>query len=190
VTYAYADNGTTALSLPLAIQRSTGQVAIGPSSGGNFLGGAYASAQAAMTMGNTYGLGFISNRNTAGGGANAQIFFNTSGTQVGSVVIQDTAVQFNTTSDVRLKENIALFTSGREIIDRLQVRSFDWRESHRHGIGVVAQEAIEVYPDAISDDRGPDGVSHPMGVDYSKYVPLLIQALQDAHRRIDALERK
>jgi hypothetical protein len=30
----------------------------------------------------------------------------------------------------------------------------------------------------------------PWGVDYSKYVPLLIEALQDAHKRIDELEQR
>jgi hypothetical protein len=189
VIYNYADNGTTILGVPLAIQRATGQVAIGVAQGGGFSGGSYA-GQASMSMGSTYGFVFSAQRNSAGGGSIPHVFLNTSGASVGNIIIGDSGTSYNTASDVRLKENIASFTNGREIIDRLQVRSFDWRETHQRGIGVIAQEAIEVYPDAVSDDRGPGEGFQPMGIDYSKFVPLLIEALQDAHRRIDALERK
>ena len=49
---------------------------------------------------------------------------------------------------------------------------------------MLAQEAAEVFPDAFTHDA----VSDWWGVDYSKYVPLLIAELQALRKRVAELE--
>ena len=97
-----------------------------------------------------------------------------------------TAVLYNTTSDARLKENIAAADNGSALIDSLQVRKFDWKADGSHQrFGFVAQELDSVYPEAVSKPADPDEM---MGVDYSKLVPLLVQEIQSLRARVAALE--
>ena len=97
-----------------------------------------------------------------------------------------TGVNYNTSSDARLKENIAAADNGSALIDGLQVRKFDWKADGSHQrFGFVAQELDAVYPEAVSKPADPDEM---MGVDYSKLVPLLVQEIQSLRARVAALE--
>jgi hypothetical protein len=173
---------------PLTIRRSDGAIALGQIASGFIPGG----NQLSMICGqgpNGTAIGIQSQITTA---AYPLVFYNNSGTSIGSIQLSTTGTIFNTVSDARLKQDITPFSGARAIIGALAVKSFRWRPDDKPAIGVIAQEARDVYPDAISDGRGEPGdeTFMPMGVDYSKYVPLLIEALQEAHRRIDELERK
>lgn len=68
-------------------------------------------------------------------------------------------------------------------LDALEVWLFDWI-SGGSGYGVIAQQAREVFPDAISEDE--DGY---LQADYSKYVPLLIREVKELRARMSAMER-
>ena len=68
-----------------------------------------------------------------------------------------------------------------EPLDHLQPLRPD-RINQHIGLGGLNQERSVANPG--------DADFRPWGTDYSKYVPLLIQALQDAHKRIDDLEEK
>ena len=97
-----------------------------------------------------------------------------------------TGVNYNTSSDARLKENISNADNGSALIDGLQVRKFDWKSDGSHQrFGFVAQELDAVYPEAVSKPADPDEM---MGVDYSKLVPLLVQEIQSLRARVAALE--
>lgn len=101
---------------------------------------------------------------------------------VGSVVTNASATAFNTSSDERLKENFQEFDSG-AVIDALHAYRFDWKAGGS-GYGVRAQEAVAVFPDAISYD--PDG-DH-WSADYSKFVPLLLAEVRALRARVAELE--
>ena len=49
---------------------------------------------------------------------------------------------------------------------------------------MIAQQAIEVYPAAVTHTEQNDW----WGVDYSKYVPVLLQELKALRARVAALE--
>lgn len=125
-------------------------------------------------------------------GPNLAAFYNNgNATWLGAISIvgaaPGTGVAYNTTSDIRLKDDFRPFMLAGDIIDRLRVWEFCWRATGERGIGVVAQEAVEVFPDAISVPR--DDVT-PYGVDNSRFVPLLIAEIQSLRRRIEALETR
>ncbi|MET0167524.1 MAG: tail fiber domain-containing protein [Vicinamibacterales bacterium] len=105
------------------------------------------------------------------------------GVAKGSISVSATAVAFNTTSDGRLKEDRKAFDAG-PLIDATNVYDFLWKDTTTRGYGVVAQEAIAVLPDAVNHNEEQDS----WGVDYSKYVPLLLQEVKALRARVAELE--
>jgi hypothetical protein len=115
----------------------------------------------------------------------ALVFHNNS-SLVGSITYTNSATGFNTSSDQRLKENIADADDAGSKIDAIQVRKFDWKADGSHqDYGMVAQELIEVAPEAVSAPEDPEEM---MGVDYSKLVPMMLKEIQSLRARIAALE--
>ena len=112
--------------------------------------------------------------------------FNKDGTSVGSVSVTASATSYNTSSDQRLKENIADADDAGSKVDAIQVRKFDWKADGSHqDYGMIAQELIEVAPEAVSAPEDPEEM---MGVDYSKLVPMLIKEIQQLRQRVAQLE--
>ena len=109
-----------------------------------------------------------------------------SGTTVGSISVTASATAYNTSSDQRLKENIADADDAGAKIDSIQVRKFDWKADGSHqDYGMVAQELLEVAPEAVSAPEDPEEM---MGVDYSKLVPMMLKEIQSLRARVAQLE--
>ena len=105
---------------------------------------------------------------------------------VGNISVDSNGTTYNTSSDVRLKENIADADDAGSKIDSIQVRKFDWKADGSHqDYGMVAQELQTVAPEAVSAPENPDEM---MGVDYSKLVPMLIKEIQSLRNRVAQLE--
>ena len=89
-------------------------------------------------------------------------------------------------SDRRLKENIK--ESPVNALDRIQALnmvSFDFIESQKHEeVGLIAQEAQKVVPEAIEIDETTSYLS----INYSKFVPYLLKAIQELDQKIKELE--
>jgi hypothetical protein len=114
-------------------------------------------------------------------------FYNASGTAVGSVTNSTTATAFNTASSAELKEDLQSFDAG-NIIDKTEIYDFKWKGLDERAYGVVAQEAVEVYPTAVVHVEHQD--EDFWGVDYSKYVPVILQELKALRARVAELEGK
>jgi hypothetical protein len=109
---------------------------------------------------------------------------------VGNINTNGTTTAYVTSSDQNLKTNFRDFDAG-ALIDNLHVYHFDWK-SGGDGYGVKAQEAYEVFPDAITpgspqDEYGSAGYQN-WGADYSKFVPLLLEEVQALRKRVTGLE--
>jgi hypothetical protein len=113
----------------------------------------------------------------------AMLFRNAADSDVGTISITSTTTSYATSSDDRLKENLKSFDAG-NIIDNTNVYDFAWRTTGERAYGVIAQEAIDVYPMAVSHNEDIDF----WGVDYSKYVPVLLQELKALRARVAMLE--
>jgi hypothetical protein len=112
--------------------------------------------------------------------------FRKDGTTVGSISVTASATAYNTSSDQRLKENIADADDAGSKIDAIQVRKYDWKADGSHqDYGMIAQELLEVAPEAVSV---PEDSEEMMGVDYSKLVPMLIKEIQSLRNRVAQLE--
>jgi hypothetical protein len=105
---------------------------------------------------------------------------------VGSITGTTSATAYNTSSDQRLKENIADADDAGSKVDAIQVRQFDWKIDGSHqDYGMVAQELMTVAPEAVHQPEDPEDM---MGVDYSKLVPMLIKEIQSLRNRVATLE--
>ena len=124
--------------------------------------------------------------NRTGSSAGEAIEFRYNGGDVGNISVTASATAFNTSSDQRLKENIADADDAGSKVDAIQVRKFDWIADGSHqDYGMVAQELVTVAPEAVTGDADSDEM---MGVDYSKLVPMLVKEIQSLRNRVAQLE--
>ena len=91
-------------------------------------------------------------------------------------------------SDKRLKENIeGTKVKGLDKIKALDLVSFDFIKDKKHEeIGLIAQEVQKVVPEAIEVD---DETSY-LSINYAKFVPYLLKAVQELTDKVYNLEAK
>lgn len=89
-------------------------------------------------------------------------------------------------SDRRLKENITgTKVKGIDKINALNLVSFDFIKNKKHeDIGLIAQEVQKVVPEAIEVD---DETSY-LSINYAKFVPYLLKAVQELTEKVCTLE--
>lgn len=122
--------------------------------------------------------------------------FARNGTTVGQIKAKNTAVQYNTTSDARLKENIEDMTGAIDRVKTLKPKRYSWivDELDTPNVdGFLAHEAQTVVPDAVSGTQNEvddDGNPVYQGIDHGLLVPLLTGALKEAIAKIETLETK
>ena len=92
-----------------------------------------------------------------------------------------TAVDFNSTSDINLKENIHTVGNALEITEQLRGVSFDWKETGRSSYGVIAQELEEVLPELVKQGE-------VKSVNYNGIIGVLIEAIKELKKEIEDLK--
>jgi hypothetical protein len=95
-------------------------------------------------------------------------------------------VQFYSSSDARLKENVADLDGQLAKILALKPRKFDFINGPKDCTGFIAQEMETVYPDAVGEDV--DGFKTIGGI--SVMEARLIKAIQELTARVAELEAK
>jgi hypothetical protein len=96
-------------------------------------------------------------------------------------------------SDLRFKENINNIDCPIDKVKRLRGVNFDWRKdefpernfSDDPQLGMIAQEVMEVAPEAVSQDN--EGY---YSVDYSRLVPILVEAVKEQQKTIESMQKK
>lgn len=127
-----------------------------------------------------------SNNPASWAGANFISFRQPDGTERGSIAQTTTGIAVNLSSDERLKTNIRDCDTNRDL-SAVQVRSFEWKDTGITDYGFVAQELVDVMPEAVRRG-GEDEKTEPWGVDYARFTPLLVKAVQQLAARVAALE--
>ena len=127
----------------------------------------------------------------AGAGSTFAAFVNSAGTQQGSIYGNTTSsVQFLTSSDYRLKENIAPMTGALAKVSALKPVTYNWKSDGSASQGFIAHELAEVSPECVGGEKDAvDANGNPkyQGIDTSFLVATLTAAIQEQQALITAL---
>jgi hypothetical protein len=131
----------------------------------------------------------VSYRNTSS--AAGQIaFLNTNG-KVGEIYTDGSATIYATSSDYRLKENIAPMTGALATVAQLKPVTYKWKADGSDGQGFIAHELQAIIPQAVvweKDAVNEDGSIKAQGIDTSFLVATLTAAIQELKAEVDALK--
>lgn len=110
----------------------------------------------------------------------------TSNLTVGNVSVSGTvtATDFNSTSDIALKDNLLVIKDPMEVINQLNGFSFNWKKDGKKSYGLSAQEVEKVLPDIV--------VTHSngyKGVNYLNIIAFLLEAIKGLQKQIDELKK-
>ena len=157
------------------------------------------------------------NNTVAGTGSVTSVYFKRNATTVGSITVTGSATAYVTSSDYRLKENIAPMTGALAKVAALKPVTYKWKIDGSDGQGFIAHELNEVVPDCVSGEKdavqeqqyevtpavkdedgntiteavmGTRTVPKYQGIDTSFLVATLTAALQEAHGLIKNLEQR
>jgi hypothetical protein len=127
-------------------------------------------------------------------------FANASNASAGNISTTNNSTAYATSSDYRLKKDIAPMTGALAKVAALKPCTYKWKADGSNGQGFIAHELAEVVPDAVIGEKdavNADGAPKYQGIDVSFLVATLTAALQEAHglikdlqARVDALEAK
>ena len=92
-----------------------------------------------------------------------------------------TATQFDSTSDVALKENIEVIDNPIIKLSELKGVTFDWKAGG-HSIGVIAQDVEKVLPTAVGGSKSQKTVN------YNVIIGLLVESVKDQQKQIEELK--
>lgn len=116
-------------------------------------------------------------------------FYNSGGTSIGSITHDSSSITYNTTSDIRAKENIENVVGATDKVMSMRPVTYTWKSVPENGqeTGFIAQEMQKIVPEAVTGDPSSDEM---MSMDYGRITPVLVGALQDAHKKIETLEKR
>jgi hypothetical protein len=147
------------------------------------------------------------NYNNTGTGT-YDVAFRYQATIKGYIRVNSTNTTYSTTSDYRLKENIAPMVGALEKVVQLKPVTYTWKADGSDGQGFIAHELQAVIPDAVvgekdavetyTDEEGNEQTRiKAQGIDTSFLVATLTAAIQeqqtiinDLKARVEALEAK
>jgi hypothetical protein len=92
-----------------------------------------------------------------------------------------TATDFNSTSDINLKDNIQTIVNPLDKIIKLNGVTFNWKENQKPSIGVIAQELQEILPELVSQ-------GDIKSVNYNGLIGVLIEAVKEQQKQIEELK--
>jgi len=104
---------------------------------------------------------------------------NPSGISVTGVV---TATDFNSTSDISLKEHIHSIKDPLGKVLQINGVGFRWKNTKEDSIGVIAQDIEEVFPELVKNN------DHIKTVNYNGLIGVLIEAVKEQQRQIEELK--
>lgn len=94
-----------------------------------------------------------------------------------------TSTDYNSSSDVALKDNIKDINNPLDLLSQLHGYSFTWKETGDKSFGLSAQEVEKVLPEIVRNR--PDGFK---GINYLNIIAILIEAVKELKEEIKLLK--
>jgi hypothetical protein len=116
------------------------------------------------------------------------MFKNSSDTFVGNISVSASATAYNTSSDYRLKDNVAPMTGALARVALLKPVTYSWKIDGSAGEGFLAHELQEVCPLAVTGEKdavNEDGSVKSQSIDVSFLVATLTAAIQELKAIVD-----
>lgn len=94
----------------------------------------------------------------------------------GSVVFTGsvTAADYLTPSSRTLKDNVKTYDNALETVKKLRGVSFNWKDSGKPSVGLIAEEVDQVIPEVVAHND-----KDATGVNYSSLVGVLVEAVKE-----------
>jgi hypothetical protein len=159
-------------------------------SSGNVIFGATALTSPTLYFTDTADGGFfVKNANTTS--ATTAFDFLINGTRVGSITTSGSNTTYSTSSDYRLKENIAPMTGALAKVSALKPCTYTWKSTGEQGEGFIAHELQEVVPECVVGEKDAvdeEGNPQYQGIDTSFLVATLTAAIQELKAELDSVK--
>jgi Chaperone of endosialidase len=142
------------------------------------------------------GLSALSATNTSGTALYyAAAFYNngTSYSYCGGITVSGSTTTYATSSDYRLKDNIAPMTGALDIVSKLKPVTYKWKSDGSDSQGFIAHELQAVVPECVVGEKDAvDAEGKPVyqGIDTSFLVATLTAAIQELNAKVAELEAK
>ena len=141
---------------------------------------------------NDRGAILVKNTRASGGTSGSMVaFLNSSDSAVGAITSTGSATTYSTSSDYRLKENIAPMTGALGVVQQLKPVTYNWKVDGSSGQGFIAHELQAVVPDCVTGEKdalNEDGSIKAQGIDTSFLVATLTAAIQELKIELDSVK--
>jgi hypothetical protein len=89
-------------------------------------------------------------------------------------------------SDARLKEDVATITNALDLVGKMRGVTYTRKDTGEAGVGVIAQEMLEVLPEVVQQGIGEDDT---LSVAYGNLVGVLIEAIKELRDEVEMLRK-
>lgn len=117
---------------------------------------------------------------TGGNITNLTSLTGTTATFSGTIAAQD----FNSTSDITLKDNIVSITNPLNILSQLQPKEFVWKSNGNKAYGLIAQDVEKILPNIVANNGDVKGIN------YINIIAFLVSAVNELSAEIKQLKNK
>ena len=114
----------------------------------------------------------------SGGGNNRMTISNSGSVNFPGAV---TAASFTPASSIAYKTNVKTYENALETVKKLRGVSFNWKESGKPSVGLIAEEVYQVLPEVVAHDD-----KDATGVNYDSLVGVLVEAVKEQEARHQA----
>jgi len=112
---------------------------------------------------------------------------------VGAIITNGSSTAYNTSSDYRLKHDIAPMQNALATVAQLKPVTYKWNADDSESQGFIAHELQAVVPDCVTGEKDAvdaDGNPVYQGIDTSFLVATLTAAIQEQQQMIETLQAK
>jgi len=164
---------------------SSGRLLVGKTSTGDYVTGVEFQPAGAVLSYRSSGVAGIFGRTDNG----ETVRFTNNSNTVGSISTTGSATAYNTSSDYRLKHDIAPMIGALAKVAQLKPVTYKWNSDNSESQGFIAHELQEVVPECVTGEKDAvdaEGKPQYQGIDTSFLVATLTAAIQELKAEFDA----